>query len=82
MQYGARRNFFEGVVNGIRALPGVDSAAISEEGTPPWNGVQTRMTLDNLLSRNLPGFAAAHNRGAFVGLLAAAGHAHSLWLII
>jgi predicted permease len=47
MEYGARRNFFEGIKNSVRALPGVSSVAISEEGTPPWNGVQTRMTLDN-----------------------------------
>ena len=46
-QYGARRNFLEAVASGVRALPGVEAAAISEEGTPPWNGAQTRLMLDD-----------------------------------
>lgn len=47
LQYGARRNFFEAIVSAVQAVPGVQSAAISEDGTPPWNGLQTRMMLDN-----------------------------------
>jgi predicted permease len=47
IQYGARRNFFEAVASSVRAIPGVNSVAISEEGTPPWNGLQTQMMVDN-----------------------------------
>jgi predicted permease len=47
LQYGARRNFFEAIVSGVRAIPGVESAGISEEGAPPWNGAQTRLQLDD-----------------------------------
>lgn len=46
-RFGARLNFFEAIVSRLRALPGVEAAAISEDGTPPWNGMQTRMTLDD-----------------------------------
>ncbi|MBV8072579.1 MAG: ABC transporter permease [Acidobacteriaceae bacterium] len=47
LRYGARRNFFDSIVSRLRSLPGVESAAISEQGTPPWNGAQTRFILDN-----------------------------------
>ncbi len=47
IQYGARRNFFESIINDVNALPGVEAASISEDGTPPWNGLPTRMMPDN-----------------------------------
>jgi predicted permease len=46
-QWGARQAFLHEVLSKLRRLPGVDAAAASQTGSPPWNGGTSKALLDD-----------------------------------
>jgi predicted permease len=53
-QWGTRHAFFHEVLNRLRRLPGVEAAAASETGTPPWNGGNSKVTFDDRADSESP----------------------------
>jgi predicted permease len=45
--WAARRAFFQEVLDKLRLIPGAQSVAMNESGTPPWNGFNTKLMLDD-----------------------------------
>jgi predicted permease len=46
-QWASRLALYQGVVDSLRRTPQVEAAAVSATGTPPYNGFQTRIILDD-----------------------------------
>jgi len=46
-QWASLRAFYEQVLDRFRRLPGVEAAAVTESGTPPYNGFATKLMLDD-----------------------------------
>ncbi len=45
--WSSRRGFFEEMLGQFSRIPGVQTAAMSEMGTPPWNGWNTKVGFDD-----------------------------------
>jgi len=46
-QWGTRHAFFHEVLSRLRQLPGVEAAAATATGTPPWNGGDSKVMFDD-----------------------------------
>jgi predicted permease len=53
-QWGTRQAFLHDVLDRLRRLPGVQTAAASQTGTPPWNGGTSKATLDDRPASEAP----------------------------
>lgn len=53
-QWGSRQAFFHEILSRLRRLPGVDTAAVSQTGTPPWNGGTSKAVLDDRPASEAP----------------------------
>lgn len=53
-QWGARQAFFIDVLDRLRRLPGVEAAAASQTGTPPWNGGSSKVLFDDRPASEAP----------------------------
>jgi predicted permease len=45
--WGSRQTFFQEVLTRLARIPGARAVSISEMGTPPWNGFNTKLMLDD-----------------------------------
>lgn len=46
-QWASLRAFYEQTLDRFRSMPGVTAAAVTESGTPPYNGFATKLMLDD-----------------------------------
>ena len=52
--WATRRAFFDSTLDRLARIPGVQAAALTETGVPPWNGFTSKLTLDDRPAAQAP----------------------------